>query len=339
MNLTTHIIRPLILNSSTAALVVRCMSSSSRQSRILNKLVVGKVKTKRKWFIDGDIPKMPSAASLSNPARQGKNAPRRVVVLNKLFMKYITDLMTSGEVAESIQGKGVEISFVKVTSDFQFVNVFWSAKGSQDHAETEIILKKSSGILRHELSQLRLMGEVPKIIFVKDKQGARSSEVDELLAIADFGDDYEPSQWHQLKHDLIPSAGQLSDDLPLPAMRHDVFGLNQLEIMDKIKSSMSKSKQAWDKYENHITNQIIGDNSATSAISLSDVQEQVIKFREEEFAKFIENRKLQKKISKRLNKIENYEYERETYDTDNEDLSSKFDGTEDYLEEDMERRP
>jgi hypothetical protein len=43
--------------------------------------------------------------------KQGQNF-RRVAVLNKLFMRHITDMMASGEVASEIFGRGIEISRV-----------------------------------------------------------------------------------------------------------------------------------------------------------------------------------------------------------------------------------
>lgn len=51
--------------------------------------------------------------------------------------------------------------------DFNKLNVFWLARGTENDTEIERILKRSSGKLRHELSQLRVIGVVPHIEFVK----------------------------------------------------------------------------------------------------------------------------------------------------------------------------
>lgn len=56
---------------------------------------------------------------------------------------------------------------VKVTSDFKSLNVFWICKGDARDDEIEYLLNSVAGILRHELSILRLMGEVPFVTFVK----------------------------------------------------------------------------------------------------------------------------------------------------------------------------
>jgi ribosome-binding factor A len=47
------------------------------------------------------------------------------------------------------------------------VNVFWLSKGTENDEMVEKILKRSAGQLRHELSELRVMGAVPYIEFVK----------------------------------------------------------------------------------------------------------------------------------------------------------------------------
>lgn len=218
----------------------------------MKKLLVGKVKTKRIWQMDNDTPRLPSVASISNPKDQGKSSLRRVNVLNKLFMRYVTDLMATDG---SWSGYGLEISRVKITTDFRLVNVYWLARGDGSDEKLETMLSKAAGPLRHNLSQLRLMGEVPAIKFVKDKAYAKIAEVETLLRHADFGDDFIPSSPSQtIKDDL--SCNTLQHDDVIPEMTHDVLGLNQSEIMNRIKQNMSKAKQAWEKYETKIPDKV-----------------------------------------------------------------------------------
>lgn len=54
-----------------------------------------------------------------------------------------------------------------MTPDYKLLKVYWLAKGSQNDEIVEEILHRNSGLLRHELSQLRLMGVVPIIQFIK----------------------------------------------------------------------------------------------------------------------------------------------------------------------------
>lgn len=58
-------------------------------------------------------------------------------------------------------------SQVIVAGDYRSVNVYWMASKSEDDSQLEELLQSISGPLRHELSRLRIMGEIPKIQFVK----------------------------------------------------------------------------------------------------------------------------------------------------------------------------
>ncbi|CAH2208178.1 jg12054, partial [Pararge aegeria aegeria] len=127
-------------------------------------------KNKKQWYPVTPVEaySMPSVKSLTKIKYEpGKRGIRRVAMLNKLFMKNITDIMSTGTVSMQVVGKGIEISKVKVTPDFKTVNVFWVCKGDQSDEYTNSFLHSISGPLRHELSTLRLMGEVPYIVFVK----------------------------------------------------------------------------------------------------------------------------------------------------------------------------
>lgn len=54
-----------------------------------------------------------------------------------------------------------------VASDFSGVNVYWVAKGTENDEKLQTLLNENAHALRHELSQLRVIGVVPKINFVK----------------------------------------------------------------------------------------------------------------------------------------------------------------------------
>lgn len=56
---------------------------------------------------------------------------------------------------------------MKFAPTFKQVNVFWLGNGSDADIAIEKLLAEFSPTLRHELSQLRIMGCVPKIEFVK----------------------------------------------------------------------------------------------------------------------------------------------------------------------------
>lgn len=61
-----------------------------------------------------EAPILPSAESFSKGAFEGKKSQssKRVTVLNKLFMRHITDLMATGENAEKFANFGIEVNRV-----------------------------------------------------------------------------------------------------------------------------------------------------------------------------------------------------------------------------------
>ncbi|XP_062558438.1 uncharacterized protein LOC134223305 [Armigeres subalbatus] len=242
-------------------------SSYKKQGKVLNKLMYGSEKNKRKWFGERNSKTVfPSPISLASTRGQGQESSRRLTVLNKLFMEHITDLMVTGEYAEELVGYGIQISRVRINTDFHGVNVFWFGKDSTQDMEVGRLLKRVAGGIRHELSQLRLIGQVPKLAFMKDKTYGLGTEVDSVLRHLDFGKDVftnrtligknEFELQTKLSHEVREEIGQLDIetpifwDEPLPNMRHDVLGLNHALIINKIKRSLSKTKAAWVQYSN-----------------------------------------------------------------------------------------
>lgn len=237
-----------------------------REIKTLKKIMNGREKNKTKWYTS-ELPTVKEASSLSKTHGQGKQSSRRTSVLNKLFMKNVTDLMANGDISTQLIGYGIQISRVKVAPDFRNLNVYWLTTGTHMDDVIEKVLKKASGEIRHELSQLRLMGEVPKITFLKDRKNGSIAQVDNILLIADYGDDFVPTDSTlQLKNELKLQTNiteeiraKISaldnqvfsniDDETLPEMRHDVLGLNHMEIMQNVTQTLKKTKEAWKKYE------------------------------------------------------------------------------------------
>lgn len=224
----------------------------ARQAKILNKLVNNSKKKKHKEWFDGDGVSKPTVMGSTN--RPNKNSPRRVAVLNKLFMKNVTDLLATNQLGEEISGFGIEISRVQVCQNYHGLNVFWYSTATDDKLLTiEKRLAQIAGPLRHELSVLRLMGEVPRITFVKDIKYASMNEVDVLLATADFGEDHIPNPYGQrVRKDFDPTnaidcADDSSSDL-IP-MRNDLFGVDRNAIMGRIERSLAKTKHAWEAFQ------------------------------------------------------------------------------------------
>lgn len=269
-------------------------SSSGKQVKILNKLMYGRDKGKRVWHTSSDpgLNQFSNVKAISNPMGVKKHISRRTTVLNKLFMKNITDLMATGEISEEVLGKGVQISRVKVAPDFLIVNVYWLAKGSEDDLELDSLLKKCSGRLRHELSQLRVMGEVPRINFVKDVEFAKYVEVERLLKGADFG-------LETIEHkELLENEIIQEEPVLVPEMRHDVLGLDHGAVLGRIQEKLKITKTAWQEFEarNDGTRSSTEKLDKEDRIDLLERKQQLELEREERFAQFLQRKKSNKGI-------------------------------------------
>ncbi|KAL3288877.1 hypothetical protein HHI36_003323 [Cryptolaemus montrouzieri] len=215
---------------------------------------------KRKFrFEDASIPQ--DTPKLNAFAAEAKTCSRRITMLNKMFMRYITDLMVNGHNWGQYAKFGIEISRVRVSADYKFLHIFWIGKKSVDDDLITNFLTDQAYSLRHELSQLRVMGSVPPIIFYKDKYQSQLTELDQRMAIADFGEDYESSSLNRLKHQLelyspleenikaqleeLNDPEEIEVDHDLPQMPQNVLGLDHSEILNRLQKHIKKldSKQ------------------------------------------------------------------------------------------------
>uniref|UniRef100_A0AAG5CTV2 Ribosome-binding factor A n=1 Tax=Anopheles atroparvus TaxID=41427 RepID=A0AAG5CTV2_ANOAO len=220
--------------------------SSTKAAKVLNKLMNGSNKSKKKRYYDEThdrAPKLMPAASIASTNRQGKESSRRVAVLNKLFMKNITDLMATGSFASDLYGYGIQISRVRVAPDFREANIYWFSSNLNKDVNIEVTLKQLSYRLRHELSQLRLMGEVPLLTFVQDKRYYVEGLLNSLLKEADYGDDGVDAS------DPAASGRDVEERLREPEMRHDILGLDHAHIMNRIRQSVDKTNKAWKMHQ------------------------------------------------------------------------------------------
>lgn len=316
---------------------------------------MGKPDKKRRPFVTDELPKSVSASKLSSAKGQGKESNRRISVLNKLFMKNITDLMATETFANDVLGYGIQVSQVKVSPDFHGVNVYWLAKGDENDYEIEKILSKLSGALRHELSQLKVMGEVPKIHFVKDKKFSKAFEVDTLLKKADFGEDFVPTDPtlfmksvpelemkipEEIKAKIKELESSMEDDFyeePLPEMRHDVLGLNHYEIMKKITKSIDKQKIAWDQFQNRVETSESLPTVESEALSIEKLNKDAEL--QENFVKFLEKRTLYKKQSpERKKPLHLRDDSTELEESWEIEMRKRYEQEEDFIEEDSDNK-
>lgn len=297
-------------------------ASIRTQAKVMGKLFGNRVAgSKKRWYPTHEVaPALPAAQMIKPSQYQGKNTSRRMTVLNKLFMKHITDLLATGETSEMILGRGLQISNVKISSDFSAINIFWSGgvENVEDNADLEQELQRCSGLLRHELSQLCLMGQVPRIHFVRDKKHINMNQVDRLLRNMDFGEDYAATDiTDTVKRDFhwkVDNTEQVkeeqsSDQCPrvrqTPEMRHDVLGLDHRNIILKIHTKMRKSKQAWEQHETALASKESLSNDSTKNVSsennLTSISQKLASAAavEEQFDKFLLKRRERRNTPKR----------------------------------------
>ena len=211
---------------------------------------------------------------------------------------------------------------VKIARDFKKLNIYWISDGPSPE-EVDKKLKSIAGPLRHELSVLRLMGEIPQINFCRDKSHISSSEIDSLLKTADFGEDFvptnptlfiktEPTLEYNLSDEMRKKIRELdahneeeeevSEEAPV--MRNDVFGLDHDRITKSVMASIDKSQKAWEMY----------NTSSPSEDDVTPVEpfdfDKASKEKElrEEFVKFLEKRKIEKKSTPERKKFSRQQF-------------------------------
>ncbi|CAH1269696.1 RBFA [Branchiostoma lanceolatum] len=162
-----------------------------RKREKINPLEKFMKKAGKKFYYD--VPQLPKQTGVEVPIKQKVHHTEsiRQRVVNNTLKKHITDLVQSCQVSQELEDAQVEITKVSVTPDFLTARVYWKAPGFEDDKHIEDLLDRSRFELRHALIQLHVIGKVPPIVFIKDKEQAAIDEVERLLASADFGPEEE----------------------------------------------------------------------------------------------------------------------------------------------------
>ncbi|XP_059706943.1 putative ribosome-binding factor A, mitochondrial isoform X1 [Haemorhous mexicanus] len=179
----------------------------------------------------------------------------RCRVLNGLIHKAVLEMATTCEVSQEFYDLKLEICKVSLSSNFSACRVYWNpASTMEKDSYVESVLRKSApriryccGIDRYLLKSQQIVGNVPPVIFIKDKEAAAVKEVEDLLAIADFGPPEEEESSQNDSSKLFPSTTQSSDS----PMRTNLFGVDHellnKQIMDykKMKASRHIENIVW----------------------------------------------------------------------------------------------
>ncbi|KAK4323105.1 hypothetical protein Pmani_006178 [Petrolisthes manimaculis] len=302
----------VLFRNTTTSLVnykyLRCFISSSPSInskytvKLTNKffLKTDKKKRRKKWQ-DGCFglsPTIPYQGTNTNTnddkgVMMGTSRPNKGVMggtsrpnhrtnhLSKVFLDRITDIMSTGEISTQLSGLGMEIAEVRVLPNIQGINIYWICTSLEASDRIQEVLENYAFPLRHILSQQRIIGHVPIITFVKDDRYRKAQEVERLLALADYGEDfvacdpvhnfYVSTVSHTLsdniKKEIYALEGDTKDvfeevfqecssdhitftdtepsqDLPsaTPSIRHDVLGVHTDKIYRRLQQCMKQSR-------------------------------------------------------------------------------------------------
>ncbi|KFW67418.1 hypothetical protein AS28_15022, partial [Pygoscelis adeliae] len=181
----------------------------------------------------------------------------RCRVLNSLIHKAVAEMMTTCEINQELYDLKLEIckasakarACVSLASNFSACRVYWNpASTMEKESYVESVLQKSAPRIRYLLMSQQIVGNVPPIVFVKDKEVAAVKEIEELLSIADFGPPEEVETLSQNDSSKLFSSATQSSDSP---MRSNLFGIDHellnKQIMDykRLKVSRDIASIAW----------------------------------------------------------------------------------------------
>ncbi|NXK46681.1 RBFA factor, partial [Chauna torquata] len=158
-------------------------------------------------------------------------------VLNRLIHKAVTEMISTCEVNQELYDLKLEICkaitfvFLQVSlaSNFSACRVYWNpAATTENESYVEGLLQKSAPRIRYLLMSQQILGNVPPIVFVKDKEAAAVKKIEELLSIADFGPQEEETLSQNDSSKPFSSAARSSDSPILS----NLFGIDH-ELLNK----------------------------------------------------------------------------------------------------------
>ncbi|XP_055656016.1 putative ribosome-binding factor A, mitochondrial isoform X1 [Falco peregrinus] len=211
-------------------------SAALRGSRNLLRKMLRKNK-KKLWYDSPTLgskmmykPTQLASLTKDNQIKTRKEDNIRCRVLNSLIHKAVAEMMTTPEVNQELYDLKLEICKVSLSSNFSACRVYWNPAATMEKdSYVGRILQKSAPRIRYLLMSRQILGNVPPVVFVKDKEAAAVKEVEELLSIADFGPPEEEETLSQNYSSKAFSSATQSSDSPV---RSNLFGIDH-ELLNK----------------------------------------------------------------------------------------------------------
>jgi len=148
----------------------------------------------------------------------------RTQVFNRKFFESIGLVMSQ---MQEMLGKGITITKVNVRQDFSEVRVFWVSRENQE--EVSELLEVSRKKIRRGMYESSGLGQLPRIVFVRDTAYQLSVHMDTLFKKLDVGLD------NPLKDNVWIEAQELKLGVEAGGVKRD-------EIMKRVEMSIAKSK-------------------------------------------------------------------------------------------------
>ncbi|KAK9497799.1 hypothetical protein O3M35_003721 [Rhynocoris fuscipes] len=229
MRLSLNLVSKNYCTTQSLAISTAKVSSTnltSKQAKLISKFLNSHKRRKKFFYNSYTFPALEKRDETST-----RSEARRVSLINKLLMKCITDIITTGSLSTDLLNLNIDITRVSVSSDYKFVNVYWLSNNQCLDARIDEKLVETAKLLRHDLSRLKLLGNVPHIVFVRDKRQLELNFVHQLINSVESSRSNDQPFAH--------TEGNLSNRA-LPKMPTNVFGLDRASITEKIKRDMKK---------------------------------------------------------------------------------------------------
>ncbi|XP_063055503.1 putative ribosome-binding factor A, mitochondrial [Engraulis encrasicolus] len=253
-----------------------------------NKLMkMFKGRSKKQWY-ETPPQRIPTSQSLFKPTKPRQEDSFRLRALNSILFKAVSDLLTSYEVSSELPKLNVEISKVSLAPDHSACRVYWKTGGTSEKDEyIQQVLDKSGRRIRYLLLSQQVLGSIPAMVFIRDKQYAALNEIDNLLKIADFGPNHE--QLEDATSELersgaIRTASSGLDQFPPSEGRPVLFGIDHDALLKQVQEYKQQT----------------GETAAALTTTTALTQQQV-----EAIAEFKKQKLIEKKKKKSKKNIDN----------------------------------
>ncbi|KAB5586540.1 hypothetical protein PHYPO_G00002890 [Pangasianodon hypophthalmus] len=226
-------------------------------------------KRKKKWYETPQSVLTGQSGFMKPAKKRSMEDSLRVRTLNTILYKAISDLLSSHEVNAQIPSYNVEITKVSLLADYSVCRIYWKTSLSSDRdSQIQQTLDKCAPRIRYLLISQQILGSVPPLVFVLDKQYAALKEVENLLKIADYGPSDDSKK-------LVLNEKDAETRLHTVEKKRVVFGIDHDALYKQIEDYKQQSR----------------DSSSQISSSASLTQEQLDTLAEIRKQKLIEKKK------------------------------------------------